>query len=47
MAQVKSFIDNNFAPEGSEFEDWNPTDWKPEISLFDNLKDSNVKEFAQ
>ena len=47
MAQVKSFIDNNFAPEGSEFEDWNPTDWKPEISLFDNLKDSNYKDFAR
>ena len=47
MAQVKSFIDNNFAPEGSEFEDWSPTDWKPQITLFDNLVDSNYKDFAR
>jgi hypothetical protein len=35
--QVQTFVDDNFDSEGSEFEDWEPSDWKPDIALLNNI----------
>ena len=35
---VWAFLQENFEPEGSEFVNWEPTDWSSEISLFDKIK---------
>ena len=49
--QVSAFVDNNFDPlpnddnpQGSEFEDWDPSDWNEDIPLF-NLITVNTKYF--
>ena len=46
--QVTVFVDNNFDPlpnddnpQGSEFEDWDPSDWNEDIPLF-NLITVNI-----
>ena len=42
--QVEAFVDdnfnevpNNFDPQGSEFEEWKPSDWSEDIPLFDEI----------
>ena len=35
--QVRSFVDSNFAAEGTEFVEWDPSDWKEDIALFDKI----------
>ena len=44
---VQKFVDDNFNPEGSEFETWDPEDWSETIPVFDKIKvcndDSNLR----
>ena len=35
---VKKFVKDNFDPEGTEFDDWDPPDWKEEIPVFETIK---------
>ena len=35
---LQKFVDDNFLPPGSEFVDWEPSDWKDEVELFSNIK---------
>ena len=35
---LQKFVDDNFLPPGSEFADWEPSDWKDEVELFSNIK---------
>ena len=36
--QVERFVNDNFLPPGSEFDDWEPMDWKTQVALFDTIK---------
>lgn len=44
---LQKFVDDNFLPPGSEFADWEPSDWKDEVELFSNIKDEKYKELAK
>ena len=35
---VKKFVKDNFDPEGTEFDDWDPPDWKEEIPVFETIR---------
>ena len=35
---LELFVDQNFNSVGSEFEEWEPVDWKPHIPLFYKIK---------
>ena len=37
MEQVKSFVKDNFDEEGSEFENWEPKDWKDNIAILEKI----------
>jgi len=37
-SEVQRFVDENFLPEGSEFEVWDPKDWNANIPLFGKIK---------
>ncbi len=45
--QVAQFVQDNFDPEGSEFEEWTPSDWKQDIALFDHIQDEKYLDFAK
>jgi len=45
--QMETFLNNNFLPPGSEFEDWEPSDWNKHVDLFDNIKDERYRELAE
>jgi len=32
------FVNDNFLPEGTEFEEWKPQDWNQTIPIFDKIK---------
>lgn len=36
--QVQTFVDENFDPEGSEFEEWEPSDWNEDIKVLSHIK---------
>ena len=36
--QVQNFVDENFDEEGSEFEEWEPSDWHEDIAAFNQIK---------
>ena len=35
---IRDFVDQNFDEEGTEFEDWNPFDWQPDIDLYTMIR---------
>ena len=45
--QIEEFVNITFDPAGSEFEDWDPKDWKPQPKFLDKIRDENLKKFAQ
>lgn len=45
-ADIQEFVNQNFDPEGSEFEDWRPTDWKDNPSFLKNIKDPLLNQWA-
>lgn len=46
QSQIKSWVEENFDPPGSEFEPWIPSDWKKNPAILGKVKDSSLREFA-
>lgn len=44
--EIRRFVDENFDEAGSEFEDWNPIDWRKEPKFLKGIKDPNLRKFA-
>ena len=40
---IERFVNENFEPAGSEFEEWTPTDWREHPKFLDNIKDHSYK----
>ncbi|XP_063835084.1 trehalase isoform X2 [Ostrinia nubilalis] len=45
-AEIMEFVLKNFDPEGSEFEEWVPTDWKENPKFLRGIKDARLKQWA-
>lgn len=45
-AQILNFVQENFEPEGSEFEVWDPLDWQPDPKFLRNISDPNLRFWA-
>nr|QPK67214.1 Trehalase 2 [Rondotia menciana] len=45
-AEIQEFVNQNFDPEGSEFEDWTPPDWKNNPGFLDKIKDPLFHQWA-
>ncbi|XP_032524853.2 trehalase isoform X1 [Danaus plexippus] len=45
-ADIQEFVDNNFDPAGSEFEEWRPTDWKDNPAFLSRIKDPRFHQWA-
>ena len=41
----QQFVDANFDEEGTEFADWEPTDWKENPAFLDNIKVGRILIF--
>ena len=35
--QLENFVNDNFDPEASEFEEWEPSDWNEDIPVFNKI----------
>ena len=44
--EIQKFVDDNFDPEGSEFEEWVPSDWKEKPAFLSNIKDDRFRDWA-
>ncbi|XP_057324477.1 trehalase-like isoform X2 [Microplitis mediator] len=44
--EIRRFVEDNFDEAGSEFEDWNPIDWRKEPKFLKGIKDPNLRKFA-
>jgi alpha,alpha-trehalase len=44
---LNSYVNDNFEPAGHELVPVIPTDWKPEIPLFTQLREERIREFAR
>ncbi|KAM3959901.1 LOW QUALITY PROTEIN: trehalase-2 [Aphomia sociella] len=45
-ADIQEFVNENFDPEGSEFEEWRPTDWKANPAFLGKIKDPLLHQWA-
>nr|ARD05075.1 trehalase 2 [Antheraea pernyi] len=45
-ADIQEFVNQNFDPEGSEFEDWRPTDWKDNPAFLQRIQDPLFHQWA-
>ncbi|XP_022174955.1 trehalase isoform X4 [Myzus persicae] len=45
--ELEIFLNDTFEKEGSEFEIWDPSDWKPEPKFLGDIKDPNFQEWAR
>ncbi|XP_045488241.1 trehalase isoform X1 [Pieris rapae] len=45
-ADISEFVKANFDPEGSEFEEWKPTDWKDNPAFLEKIKDPLLHQWA-
>nr|AYO46921.1 trehalase-2 [Heortia vitessoides] len=45
-ADILEFVEENFDPEGSEFEAWRPTDWKEYPGFLKNITDPLLHQWA-
>nr|ACF94698.1 trehalase [Spodoptera frugiperda] len=45
-ADIQEFVNQNFDPEGSEFEDWRPSDWKHNPGFLAKIKDPLLHKWA-
>jgi alpha,alpha-trehalase len=43
---IQKFVDDNFDPEGSEFEEWIPSDWVAKPKFLAKIADPNLREWA-
>lgn len=46
LIQLASILQDNFDPEGSEFEPFTPNDWVEYPKFLDNIKDADFKQWA-
>lgn len=44
--ELAKFLDENFDKNGTEFEPWNPTDWKPNPTFLRGIEDSHLREWG-
>jgi alpha,alpha-trehalase len=44
---LKSWVEGNFDPVGSEFEPWKPDDWKENPRFMERIEDTNLKQWAK
>ncbi|XP_012280262.1 trehalase isoform X2 [Orussus abietinus] len=44
--QVERFVNETFDPAGSEFEDWDPVDWRISPKFLENIMDRHLRKFA-
>ncbi|CAG7827959.1 unnamed protein product [Allacma fusca] len=44
--ELQKFVESNFDPEGSEFEEWYPSDWKEKPAFLARIKDPNYRGWA-
>nr|AQY15496.1 membrane-bound trehalase-like protein isoform 1 [Gampsocleis gratiosa]AQY15497.1 membrane-bound trehalase-like protein isoform 2 [Gampsocleis gratiosa]AQY15498.1 membrane-bound trehalase-like protein isoform 3 [Gampsocleis gratiosa] len=47
VEEIKHFIEENFDPEGSEFEYWDPLDWTPKPRFLEKIMDPEYKVWAE
>ncbi|CAH0764744.1 unnamed protein product [Diatraea saccharalis] len=45
-AEIMEFVEQYFDPEGSEFDDWKPTDWKTEPKFLERITDPLLHQWA-
>lgn len=45
-AQIKEWVESNFAARGNEFVDWIPDDWVREPTFLERIKDNALREWA-
>lgn len=45
-AQLKEWVETNFAERGNEFVNWIPNDWVKEPTFLERIKDSALREWA-
>ncbi|XP_047104847.1 trehalase-like [Schistocerca piceifrons] len=45
--ELEQFVKDHFEPVASEFEKWNPPDWKPSPVFLKKIKDPRLWEFAK
>ncbi|CAH2987245.1 unnamed protein product [Chilo suppressalis] len=45
-AEIWAFVQKNFESEGSEFEEWKPTDWKKEPKFLQRITDPLLHQWA-
>ncbi|CAB3258666.1 unnamed protein product [Arctia plantaginis] len=45
-ADIQEFVIQNFDPEGSEFEEWTPPDWKDNPAFLHKIKDPVLHQWA-
>ncbi|XP_015594366.1 trehalase isoform X3 [Cephus cinctus] len=46
QADVRAFVNETFDPAGSEFEDWEPADWKTHPQFLQRIHDPELRKFA-
>lgn len=44
---VELFLNKTFDPAGSEFEDWDPSDWKPQPKFLEKIIDPDFREWGE
>ncbi|XP_059469468.1 trehalase isoform X2 [Neocloeon triangulifer] len=44
--EIEIFLNNTFDPAGSEFEAWEPSDWKPKPKFLDEIVDPDLKDWG-
>ncbi|KAK2587703.1 hypothetical protein KPH14_003818 [Odynerus spinipes] len=45
-SQIEKFVNETFDPAGSEFEDWDPIDWKANPKFLNRILDPELRKFA-
>ncbi|XP_025410177.1 trehalase-like isoform X2 [Sipha flava] len=45
--ELELFLNDTFESEGSEFEAWDPSDWKPEPKFISGIKDPHFQDWAR
>ncbi|XP_035721598.1 trehalase-like isoform X3 [Vespa mandarinia] len=44
--EIENFVNDTFDPAGSEFEDWNPTDWTANPRYLQKINDPELRKFG-
>ena len=43
--EVNDFVQTNFSPEGTEFEEWNPIDWNKDVPVYKTIKVTSYNDY--